>query len=137
MFFPYEGRFWKYNGIHWFSDSLGAIIAVILDKTGAAITIAINFYQKTGENPKCAAALCITRIIAGLSVFCDSGFISLVGWQNHSATKNQTPPIAIICWRCWAVRVFCSLLNSNSPWLHLRLQVYSMSILETWMDRRN
>ena len=74
---------------------LGAIIAIVLDKTGAAITIARFIISKTGERNG-AAALGITGFIAGMSIFCDSGFIILSGLaKSFSAkTKTQMPFIA-------------------------------------------
>src|SRR5258706_16264580 len=57
---------------------LGAIIAILLDKTGAALTIANYILSKTGER-NAAAALGITGFIAGMPIFCDSGFIILSG----------------------------------------------------------
>ncbi len=68
---------------------LGAIIAVILDRTGAAITIANYILSKTGER-NAAAALGITGFIAGLSVFCDSGFIILSGLAKSFSVKTKT-----------------------------------------------
>jgi len=68
---------------------LGTIIAILLDKTGAAITIANYILSKTGEN-KAAAALGITGFIAGLPIFCDSGFIILSGLSKSFSTKTKT-----------------------------------------------
>jgi GntP family gluconate:H+ symporter len=74
---------------------LGAIIAIILDKTGAAITLARYILSKTGED-NAAAALGITGFIAGMSIFCDTGFIILSGLaKSFSArTKIAMPLIA-------------------------------------------
>jgi len=74
---------------------LGTIIAILLDKTGAAITIANYILSKTGER-NAAAALGITGFIAGLPIFCDSGFIILSGLSKSfsSKTKIAMPLIA-------------------------------------------
>lgn len=68
---------------------LGAIIAIILDKSGAAITLARYIISKTGEN-NAAAALGITGFIAGMSIFCDSGFIILSGLAKSFSAKTKT-----------------------------------------------
>ena len=67
----------------------GTIIAVILDKTGAAITLARYIVSKTGE-PNAAAALGITGFVAGISVFCDAGFIILSGLAKSFSAKTKT-----------------------------------------------
>jgi len=76
---------------------LGAIIAVILDKSGGAISIANYILSKTGKN-NAAAALGITGFIAGMPIFCDSGFIILSGLAKSfsSKTKIAIPFIAIV-----------------------------------------
>lgn len=68
----------------------GAIIAIILDKTGAAITLARFILSKTGEN-NAAAALGITGFIAGMPIFCDSGFIILSGLAKSFSARTKTP----------------------------------------------
>jgi GntP family gluconate:H+ symporter len=68
---------------------LGAIIAIILDKTGAAITLARYILSKTGE-ANGAAALGITGFIAGMTIFCDSGFIILSGLAKSFSAKTKT-----------------------------------------------
>ena len=67
----------------------GAIIAIMLDKTGAAITLARYILSKTGEK-KGAAALGITGFIAGMTIFCDSGFIILSGLAKSFSAKTKT-----------------------------------------------
>lgn len=68
---------------------LGAIIAIILDKTGAALTLARFILSKTGES-NAAAALGITGFIAGMSIFCDSGFIILSGLAKSFSARTKT-----------------------------------------------
>ena len=68
---------------------LGAIIAIILDKTGAAITLARYILSKTGEKNG-AAALGITGFIAGMTIFCDSGYIILSGLAKSFSAKTKT-----------------------------------------------
>ncbi|HEU5052967.1 MAG TPA: GntP family permease [Hanamia sp.] len=68
---------------------LGAIIAIILDKTGAAITLARYILSKTGEKNG-ALALGITGFVAGMTIFCDSGFIILSGLAKSFSAKTKT-----------------------------------------------
>ena len=66
----------------------GAIIAIILDKTGSALTLARYILSKTGETNG-AAALGITGFIAGMTIFCDSGFIILSGLAKSFSAKTK------------------------------------------------
>src|SRR5690242_3770040 len=68
---------------------LGAIIAIILGKTGAAITLARYILSKTGEKNG-ALALGITGFIAGMTIFCHSGFIILSGLAKSFSSKTKT-----------------------------------------------
>lgn len=65
----------------------GAIIGVILDKTGATISIADFILSKTGRK-RSAAALGITGFITGLPIFCDSGFIVLSGLAKSFSRRS-------------------------------------------------
>lgn len=75
----------------------GAIIAVILDKSGGAASIANYILSKTGHN-NAPAALGITGFIAGMPIFCDSGFIILSGLAKSFSAKTKTamPFIAVV-----------------------------------------
>jgi GntP family gluconate:H+ symporter len=75
----------------------GAIIAVVLDKSGGAIAIATAILRKTGTK-NAAAAMGITGFVTGMPIFCDSGFIILSGLaKSFSAkTKIAMPFIAIV-----------------------------------------
>jgi len=66
----------------------GAMIAVILEKSGGAVSIANYMLSKTGKS-KAAAALGITGFIAGMPIFCDSGFIILSGLAKSFSTKSK------------------------------------------------
>jgi GntP family gluconate:H+ symporter len=66
----------------------GAIIAIVIDKTGAAITLARYVLSKTGER-NAAAALGITGFVAGMCIFCDSGFIILSGLAKSFSAKSK------------------------------------------------
>ncbi len=65
----------------------GAIIGVILDQTGATVSIANFILSRTGEK-RTAAALGITGFITGLPIFCDSGFIILSGLARSFSSKS-------------------------------------------------
>ena len=66
---------------------LGAMIAVILDKTGGALSIARYILSKTGEK-NAPAALGITGFVAGMPIFCDSGFIILSGLARSFSSRT-------------------------------------------------
>lgn len=65
---------------------LGTALGVILEKTGATLSMATYIIRKVSER-HAAAAICITGFIIGLPIFCDSGFIILSG-LNHSLVRK-------------------------------------------------
>jgi gluconate:H+ symporter, GntP family len=67
---------------------LGAIIGITLDRTGGTLSIARYILSKTGES-RSAQALGITGFIAGLPIFCDSGFIILSGLSKSLSSKSK------------------------------------------------
>ena len=68
----------------------GAMIGVILDKTGATLSIANYILSKTGEKNS-SRALGITGFITGLPIFCDSGFIILSGLAKTFSARSKIP----------------------------------------------
>ncbi len=72
----------------------GAVIAIILDKTGAAISMAKFILSKTGQK-HAAAALGTTGFIAGMSIFCDSGFIILSGLAKSFSARSKVSIVSI------------------------------------------
>jgi len=66
----------------------GAIIGIILDRTGGTISIANYILSKTGEK-RSSRALAITGFITGLPIFCDSGFIILSGLAKSFSSKSK------------------------------------------------
>lgn len=68
---------------------LGTIIGIILDQSGAALSIARFFLARTGEK-KASSAMAITGFITGLPIFCDSGFIVLSGICRSLAQRSKT-----------------------------------------------
>ena len=75
----------------------GAIIAVVLEKTGGAISIANYILSKTGHS-RAASAMGITGFIVGLPIFCDSGYIIMSGLAKSFSTKAKValPFIAFV-----------------------------------------
>lgn len=65
---------------------LGTTLGVILERTGATISMA-NFILRSVKEKNAAMAISITGFIIGLPIFCDSGFIILSG-LNHSLVKK-------------------------------------------------
>jgi len=70
----------------------GAIIGVILDHTGATISMANYILNKTGKQ-NAPAAISITGFITGLPIFCDSGFIVLSGLNRSLTAKSKSNPV--------------------------------------------
>ena len=68
---------------------LGTIIGIILDQSGAALSISRFFLKRTGEK-KASAAMGITGFIAGIPIFCDSGFIVMSGICRSLARSSKT-----------------------------------------------
>lgn len=64
----------------------GAMIGVILDKTGATVSMAGYILSKTGRK-RSAAAMGITGFVTGLPIFCDSGFIVLSGLAKSFSSR--------------------------------------------------
>ena len=65
---------------------LGTTLGVILEKTGATMSMA-NFILTRVKEKNAAMAISITGFIIGMPIFCDSGFIILNG-LNHSLVKK-------------------------------------------------
>lgn len=75
----------------------GAIIAVVLEKTGGASSIANYILSKTGHR-NAASAMGITGFIVGLPIFCDSGYIIMSGLAKSFSSKAKValPFIAFV-----------------------------------------
>lgn len=65
---------------------LGTTLGVILEKTGATVSMA-NAILKMVKEKNAPAAIALTGFIIGFPIFCDSGFIILSG-LNHSLVKK-------------------------------------------------
>lgn len=85
----------------------GAVIAIVLEKSGGALSIANYMLSKTGEK-RAPAALGITGFLAGLPIFCDSGYIILSGLaKSFSAKTKIAMPIIAIVLACSLYSVHC------------------------------
>jgi gluconate:H+ symporter, GntP family len=73
---------------------LGTALGVVLEKTGATLSMATYIIQKVSER-HAAAAISITGFIIGLPIFCDSGFIILSG-LNHSLVRKTNIPMPVM-----------------------------------------
>ncbi|MFA7494628.1 MAG: GntP family permease [Proteiniphilum sp.] len=67
----------------------GAIIAVVLEKTSGAASIANYILKRVGKG-KAARAMGMTGFIVGLPIFCDSGYIILSGLTKSFSSKAKT-----------------------------------------------
>ncbi len=65
---------------------LGTTLGVILEKTGATISMA-NAILRMVKEENAPTAIALTGFIIGIPIFCDSGFIILSG-LNHSLVKK-------------------------------------------------
>lgn len=85
----------------------GAVIAIVLEKSGGAMSIASYLLSKTGEK-RAPAAIAITGFLAGLPIFCDSGFIILSGLaKSFSAKTKIAMPYMAIVLACSLYSVHC------------------------------
>lgn len=67
----------------------GAIIAVVLEKTSGAASIANYILKRVGKG-KAARAMGMTGFLVGLPIFCDSGYIILSGLTKSFSSRAKT-----------------------------------------------
>lgn len=81
-----------------FGNTLGAIgivivagtsLGVILEKTGAAVSMADFILRRVGKNHS-SLAMSLTGLIFGIPIFCDSGFVVLSPLNKSIAARSQT-----------------------------------------------
>ena len=85
----------------------GATIAVILEKTGGAFSIANYIYRKAGKE-RAPLAMALTGFIPGLTIFCDTGFIILSGVaKTFSARSKMAMPMIAAILGCSLYSVHC------------------------------
>ena len=68
----------------------GATIAICMEKSGAALSIATHILNKTGRN-NAKPAMALTGFIPGLTIFCDTGYIILSGIARSFSAQSKTP----------------------------------------------
>ncbi len=73
---------------------LGALIGLILEKTGAAIKLADLVVKMVGQNNP-ELALMIMGWVVAVPVFCDSGFVILDPIRKAMKTKTRTSSVAM------------------------------------------
>ncbi len=66
---------------------MGTVLGVMLERTGSTRVMAAFILGKTGEK-KAPLALSITGFIAGLPIFCDSGYIVLSGLVKSLSART-------------------------------------------------
>jgi GntP family gluconate:H+ symporter len=66
----------------------GTILGVILSKTGAALRIATAFLRLTGDE-RSPLAVAITGYVAGIPIFCDSGYVVLSPLNKALAAQSK------------------------------------------------
>lgn len=69
--------------------TLGAIIGTILEKSGAAFTMANTILDIVGKT-RAALAMALTGYVVSIPVFCDSGFVILSPLNRALAEKSKT-----------------------------------------------
>lgn len=73
---------------------LGTIIGVILEKSGAAITMADSVIDKLGDRYP-TLTMSIIGYIVSIPVFCDSGFVILNSLKESLAKRMKTSSVAM------------------------------------------
>jgi len=73
---------------------LGTALGLLLEYTGSTAVLASSLLKKLGSR-RAPWAMSITGFIAGLPIFCDSGFIVLSG-LNRSMSRRTGIPVAIM-----------------------------------------
>jgi len=71
---------------------LGIMIGVLLDKTGATISMANAILRLTG-NEKAGLAIGMTGFVTGIPIFCNSGFVVLSGLNRTLVRRTGKPMI--------------------------------------------
>ncbi len=81
-----------------FGDTLGAIgivivagtsLGVVLEKTGAAISMADFILRRVGKK-NTSLAMSLTGLVFGIPIFCDSGFVVLSPLNKSLAVRSNT-----------------------------------------------
>ena len=91
---------------------LGTTLGVILEKTGATMSMANRILKMVSEK-NAPAAIAITGFIIGIPIFCDSGFIILSG-LNHSLVKKSNQKMPVMAAALATSLVFSALPGSSA-----------------------
>lgn len=73
---------------------LGTVIGVILDKSGAAITMADWIVKRIGQRFP-TVTMSVIGYIVSIPVFCDSGYVILNSLKESMAVRNRVSPVAM------------------------------------------
>jgi GntP family gluconate:H+ symporter len=71
---------------------LGIMIGLLLERSGATLSMALAILRLTGER-RADWAIGVTGLIVGIPIFCDSGFVVLSG-LNRSLVRRTGKPMA-------------------------------------------
>jgi GntP family gluconate:H+ symporter len=76
---------------------LGTVLGVILEKTGATMSMANYILGRVGEK-NAPTAITLTGFLVGLPIFCDSGFIILNGLNQSLVRRTHfSMPVMAVC----------------------------------------
>ena len=95
----------------------GTIIGTILEKTGAALTMANTILKIVGKE-KSVLTMGITGYITGIPVFCDSGFVILSPISRALASQSNVSQLWLPHFpaACMRLIVWYRRLLARSPW---------------------
>ncbi len=71
---------------------LGIMIGLLLEKTGATLSMALAILRLTGKE-RAGLSIGITGFVTGIPIFCDSGFIVLSGLNRSLVQRTGKPMI--------------------------------------------
>lgn len=89
----------------------GTIIGTILEKTGAALTMANTILKMVGKKNS-VLTMAITGYVTGIPVFCDSGFVILSPISRALASQSNVSPGRY--GHCPVRRFICNPLSGSS-----------------------
>jgi len=95
---------------------LGITIGIMLDRTGATLSMANAILRLTGRN-KAGLAIGITGYVCGIPIFCDSGFVVLSGINRSLARLTDRPMIFMATMLAAGLySVHCLIPRIRGPW---------------------
>lgn len=69
---------------------LGIMIGVLLEKSGATVSLALAILRLTGKR-RADLAIGLTGLVTGIPIFCDSGFVVLSGLNQSLVARTGRP----------------------------------------------